>query len=312
MQTANSSKRSNLQFYYAGSATKSSKRWRSGMSAWCISSRAALVIWQHKAQVWQHTGKVHQVTGSVKFRNPPEVKILQDHLTHLSKIQWSVEKEQGTKELGRGFELILLDIFPVLWLIWSNMTIQVLVKGTDPWEASPAPWLLWQWQYWLWQETRSHPMFQTWSALAQPFVTTIFPSFKWNYTANRKNKAGSTVNIAAPGGSKMTIPQGVSTHKSPWSSTPPKGLVLQGIFARLGKKMKTQILPFFFPSIYSVTYSYRQLPRFASTEYDITLSTLISHQTLLLWANTTAPLISSAASSLLRSIFKNSGSASRQ
>lgn len=36
MQTANSSKRSNLRFYYAGSVTKSSKRWRSGMSAWCI------------------------------------------------------------------------------------------------------------------------------------------------------------------------------------------------------------------------------------------------------------------------------------
>lgn len=130
-------------FITAGSVTKSSKRWKSGMSAWCISSRAALVTWQDKAQAWQHTGKVHQVTSSEKFRNTPEVKILQDHLTHLSKIQWAVEKEQGTKQLGWGFESILHNLFPVLWLIWSNMTIQVLGKCTDQWQASPASWLLW-------------------------------------------------------------------------------------------------------------------------------------------------------------------------
>lgn len=38
-----------------------------------------------------------------------------------------MEKEQVTKELGGGFELGLLNLFPVLWLIWSNMTIQALI-----------------------------------------------------------------------------------------------------------------------------------------------------------------------------------------
>lgn len=62
-------------------------------------------------------------------------------------------------------------------------------------------------------------------------------------------RAGSAVEIAAPGGSKMTIPQGLSADKSPWSSAPLKDLILQGIFARVGKKMKTHIL-LFFPPLY--------------------------------------------------------------
>lgn len=73
------------------------------MSALSVFLTAALVSWQQKAQVWQHTGKVHQVTNSEKFHNPAEVKILQDHLTHFSKIRWSVKKEQVTKEVGWGF-----------------------------------------------------------------------------------------------------------------------------------------------------------------------------------------------------------------
>lgn len=130
-------------------------------------------------------------------------------------------------------------------------------------------------------DTHSHPYVSNVISTDAAFCHSRFFLLRVGFTQPKKEKitvgAGSTAKIAAPGGSKMTIPQGLSTGKSPWSSTPPKDLVLQGIFARVGKKMETQIPLFLPPSPYTVTYSYRKLPRWASTDYDTTLSILIKH-----------------------------------
>lgn len=102
----------------------------------------------------------------------------------------------------------------------------------------------------------------------------------------------------------MTIPQGLSIDKSPWSSTPPKDLVLQGIFARVGKKMKTQIL------LFSPLYIHCDL--FIQTIAQICQHRTHHHfihshfpsNTAFSLSKPYSPLISSAASSLPRSILK--------
>lgn len=153
-------------------------------------------------------------------------------------------------------------------------------------------------------DTRSNPMLQTRSAPTQPFVTTIFSSFERIYTASRKNHCQSWIhcknsctrwqqNDNSSGSQHWQVT--MEQHSSERLGSPR---------SLMGRQEDENSNPAFFPpSVYTVIYSYRQLPRFASTEHDTTFSIPISHQTLLfLWANPTSPLISSAASSLPRSI----------
>lgn len=230
---------------------------------------------------------------------------------------WS-RKNQSPKRLAEDFNWYCSIFFlPILGLIWSKRIIQVLVKCRDQGKRTVLArekgryWPRKKWQYRpVVGDTQSHPMFQTWSALTQPFVTTGFYLLQVGLHGHEEKSQSELgyVEIVAPGGSKMTIPQGLTNHHG---AAPLKDLVLQGISARLGKKIKTQILLSPPPFIYTVTYSYRQLPRFASTERDTTLSILISHQALFfLWVNTSTDLLSSII--LTQKYLKITGAASRQ
>lgn len=137
-------------------------------------------------------------------------------------------------------------------------------------------------------DTRSNPTPQTWSALTKPSVTTIFSSFEQIYRANRKNHCQSWIhcknsctrwqqNDNSSGSQHWQVTMEQHSSKRLGS---PRNLCQ-------GRQEDEDSNPAFFPpSIYTVIYSYRQLPRFASTEHTTTLSIPISHQTLLfLWAN---------------------------